>query len=488
MLEINKMYEDTIDKLKEFADQKGDEFSIKIYRRNSVSDILPSSWCTLEGAQLRHITDRELWIGDLIGNGKGGVFDMAIFHAEQPHKPIGMQIRVVKQGDAGEPNIAVALSPGWKGPARIVFPDPSKMQPVVTPATSLPQNTVAPATAAASEAKTALATSGLAGADAATQKAVERANAALAEVEKQRAALAEERAAIERERMESRHKEELRAMEARFALMEARLTQAAQPAPAQPKVDLLDKLPALIAAFAPIITPVLQRADDRHREQMAAIRESGEKQMQLVEKLMSQKNDAGDMYKKVSEAVMSLAGTSVQMMHKVAELQPGEPPVPGWVPAVESISTAIENIAKAVITKQSVSMNVQQRPQLPAARQATAQNTNDVVSIIEAKIRAMEDPKLIVELFFNSLENPAMQAALSGANGDPVELYKSRLGTWIIEKPEHTTYVQALAEALQEGAKSRGFVPEEEEEDEKPSSDTNGATAPAATTAAPAQA
>jgi hypothetical protein len=113
--------EEVLARIGQVRDASGDDFHLKIERRQSVS-AFPVLIATIEGARVEHIATPESWLPKFVG---GGMLQIKVFHATDRSKMVGM-INDTFNSAPKEPDVSVLERPDWAGPRIAVYPPPKK--------------------------------------------------------------------------------------------------------------------------------------------------------------------------------------------------------------------------------------------------------------------------------------------------------------------------------------------------------------------------
>lgn len=118
--------EESLKRINAAATEKGDSFTLKVFRRTSLASTL-NVIAAFGDAKAIHFTSPELWITELAGGGK---FNLLAYHNSDLTTPVGSYITFPV--DAQEPRDVDGQAwkkPGWVGPLDLQFPKDAPPRP-----------------------------------------------------------------------------------------------------------------------------------------------------------------------------------------------------------------------------------------------------------------------------------------------------------------------------------------------------------------------
>lgn len=505
--------EETLAKIKSASIESGDSFRVKIYRKRTMTN-LPDNIATLDGATLAHIASPEVWMGRLAG---GGTYQISVYRPEDPSLPIGGPI-VFSINSPAEPkdvDPAVLRQPGWQGPPICVFPEASDRGPqpaysvgspagipnVQTPQTNVPGGNLpgnqfhqAPAGTSANEAY--------------LRAQLDDMSRRFAEAERRSD---EQRRQVELDRIRADSDAKLREIqlqnEAAIRRLEAQAA-AATAAASAPKNG--SNLAEILAAVAPLVTQVMQQSAEDRKMQTTILTSLLSKpaidpalQAILLERNNS-KSESVEMLNAMPAMMTSMSKMAMTVADAVSELSgPPEPKEAPGVAIAREISKAVQTIgmglsaqarakqapSQPALPPGSYEARATQPPPPPPNNQPTQafagppQATNGkhpanaleqpvpqpkgprlVVDEVERMIRAKQDPKAIIHLLIDNLQNDQVQRELIAADGDFQEMFARRLvDFWPIE--ENQPYLVELFTTFQSEGEAAGIFEDESGEE-----------------------
>lgn len=482
-------------------DLRVDDFRVRVQRRRA-GNALPEQILTLDGAKAEHFSAPETWLPRIAG---GGLFMLTAFHCSNNSAPVGGPFPVQVEGPMRDPDVSVVDALDWTGPRVCVFPMPKAVRRVASDVTPLPGGHDA------SPRTTAPEPSGAGG----------FLQAQLAEVQRQKDALGEERQKLEIDRI---RRENQLALER----AERRAEEAAMRIPPPAHESSLEKM---LAGFLPLAlewfksereTRSVQQAEQARMQlemakmqsetQLAIARTQAEAQARaaeqqakaaeaqaalqaqiaakaeesnkfLLQTVLSRPQDeaAG----KTAELVSTMVGTTMNMMNTMVELgltgNRSEPEEPTTLKIVREIARAVALVTTNAAAR---SMPPAMQPafgQMPPGQEAQEEPEQGAPSsapsavaeptLYDKLIVAIRDTavpsKQIAQTILQSLGDPSLIAAYSQSNGGLADLFSKDLGSWMDVPANKDRLQNILKETVTQGVASGVFPAEVGQEIEK---------------------
>jgi hypothetical protein len=104
---------------------------------------------------------------------------------------------------------------------------------------------------------------------------------------------------------------------------------------------------------------------------------------------------------------------------------------------------------------------VRASPPVPSAREQ-----GNALARLELLIKSKEAPLTVASAFLKAIDDPAIQAAIAGANGDVGALVEQRLGEWCKADPSNAVYLEELMSQVGTLGAAAGIFGDEEESGE----------------------
>lgn len=440
-----------------------DSFIVKIYRRRGMAG-LTDHIATFGDGKLGHISNPETWIPKLAG---GGQFMMQVFEASNSNL-IGGWLQFNYSSPPIQVDPRVVRSSNWQGPPLMIFPEPEESRDVTPPPVSMPGIPGAPHL----RDPQIVPTGAPSGSFSAELREIE-ARLAMRERELQqrdqraREDLAKEEARLERERFKNEMDLKMKALEGRppagkgiaeilaalaplamtFLQSQAAARDTALKMQMDQAAQTQQMLVALLGKPAPGISPEMQAVLDMMKVQLAA-----------------KGNDSTGMAQMI-DAMGMVSKQSISMLETVAEMNLGGQPENPMLLAIKEIASGLASMGSGAAA--AAHARIQQPPQLQQGhpQQAFAghqqqRGPQHPVDRLERMLRSHLDPAIFIDQFFKALPTQELQAELEAAQGDIVQLFLKRLGTWI-QTPENQAYIKDLVPRLHAEAVRRGVIQDE---------------------------
>jgi len=398
---------ETIALLAKKAEEKGDNFWVKVFRRR-VQGQLPDSVATFGGASVQHFQHPEMWLPRLLGGGP--TFLLSGYHEENLVVPIGDFITINVPVDGNPPrasneiDTSILKSPGWTGPRTLEWPTPEdvkRAQPAQQAGYSVPSLAAASSgNSAANNVPGGGPSSGVSQ----LQWQLQQQSLQMQQLQAQLEAAHSRAEAAQREADEVRRRNELesikrdaeerqRASDAKIEKALARIEAMSQVQPAKVS-SIIDQLPALIAAVAPILEGMRKSSDDL-RAAMAtqqaqqqqqtqtmltammgrpsvdpAVEKSFDRMMQILEKSKSDATPPHEMLHNMAEAMSTMTSMTLDLAEAAANVGGGgqrgdHPALSAIKQGVKAVTSLMEGYQQSVQQKMGVPPHVQQPPQIP---------------------------------------------------------------------------------------------------------------------------
>lgn len=495
--------EETMAALQAKAAAAGDEFTIRVSRREHPSQA-PTVVATLDQATIAHFVNPERWVPQLVG---GGNILLQGYHAAEPATPIGGLLGLKINGPPRDVDPAVMNKTDWCGPTDLKFPlpqarnDDSQYMGIRSP----PAPGFGDGATGSQPAWSRQAGGGFnrpdygngAGATAINfdlQRAQHATETERRKVEEERLANERQKHRDELESMKKSHDADMRALK-----LEIMGTVQARPVGPDPAIAFLSKMMEMQAAAQ--AAAEARAAEDRREARLAQERAEA-RFAALLEKISERpkedplatiskvaeilnKNDKGHgneaqlaMMKSMAEMSNLQVGTAMDFVQAAAELQLGQQgeKEPGWVKGIDRLVKGVGAMARGSLARQPV---VVQQPQAPAVPQTFEQQAKQIPpaappvppSVIDQFEAAIRNKVAIADIAGKLLEHfqdPSIQAALAepGVDGDFEKLIQKRLGNWHNIAPENAEYLKALFVEIENRLIAAGVIDGDEPEAE----------------------
>lgn len=483
----------TLDKIAEAAAKYGDNFAMRIMRKDGRAS-LPDVWARFLGARAEHFAAFEMWLPSLCEADCGGYFDLVPLHfAVSNSTPLGAPIEVYLQGTKNLPPRRAALTePDWTGPTEMVFPKPraepatpqgiaafSALPPVAGP--FVPAPAVTPA---------------------ATPAPV----VPLPGESLEMARLRTELAAARQTEIENRHRADLAALRAEFAVAQnavaAKLDAVLNrplPAPAAPPPAPSFDVEKLITVASPVVLGLFgwlqsnsEKQEQRRRDEQAEERrrqDERDREMREERRRFEERIEAAnakvagqgvaqlDMEDRRLDMISKTTNLMIQTATAAAELQqPQGDSTPTVVLALREGARILGGLT--AMQENTIAMaNLRAKGLIPALPQQPAPNTTTPpVAPSRAPAPAPADPNTVVldpradpidniRILFNRhhdvietaayivdryVGDPRLQARVKAANEDIGALFNAEFGAWMQASKENDDYITRLAPVLME--------------------------------------
>jgi hypothetical protein len=308
------------------------------------------------------------------------------------------------------------------------------------------------------------------------------------------------------------------------------LEMSVKAAAATPKTNTAETIAAVLAAAAPIIQQMLQgqnelrlamlKQQEENARQMQAQQQAAQLQQQqmlqlmlsrpsvdpavekafdrlqsVLEKSRSESVPQGQMLHSMAEAMGVMTDVTMNLVQTAAELNLGggrdeHPALKAVKQGVKAISSLMEGYQQSVVQKNQQFAPQQQQQQLAApqhvvqyqqqAQQPVPQaaqpqqppvpqspKQSDALDLLEAAIRAKQEPAVVAKMFIDSLGDPVVQKALDEVDGEVNELVARRIGGWAMADASNVVYLKALMDEVNKQGEAAGvFEPLGDDDDD----------------------
>jgi hypothetical protein len=500
--------QETLTLLQEKAKEFSDSFRVKVFRkRNQLA--LPDLVASFEDASIDHIVSPELWLPKIAGGGP--IFQMAIYPPIGTDQ-IGGFISFMSTGDEVPVDTELVRDPSWRGPKRIIYPDPSRhagatalptLSYAVTPPPGARAPIPAPRNAQGQE-------NGHSGGGLSEAEYVLR---------RREQELEESRRKLEREEQERRHKFDMEQAEARHRMeLEALRTEiraAAQTQQAAPKTDLFATLAPLVAGFIQESRQSAQKAQDAMVQLQTKMLEMSAQRPAIdpaVKEILAalQANKQPDLSEQSHRMMMTMTESMGAMMKvtmsavdKAANYGGGDPPPNPMVQVVKegvrAVSALMDGYKAQVAARGPVPQLPAQIPQPPqptpyaqAAAAPVPQPAQPAAAVpapqppppppqprvnqldrLVMMIRNKTNPPDVADVFIQATQtSPEVQQGLAAVEGSIEEFGARIVGPWAMESPDNANYLAAVLKQIYEKGTAAGLLePAEPEEAEEAADD-----------------
>lgn len=494
MIDNIEQYQNAITALRAHAERDGDDFRVKVSRRQS-SSAPAEHLALLGGATLEQIVNAESWLSQLAGGSSHYV--LQVYHTKNPTDAIATLVPPQIGGQPRTVDPRVVSSPEWIGPKILVFPAAG----AVPAGAALP---LAPNGSASQR------TPPNGGGEGQLTDGTPMAILMAKEQEIQR----REREMIEREARNARDADR-RENEAAIKRLEAKLVEAlsaARTPVADPNAPLIQMLMQSQETSRMEIAKMQAENMRMLQAQIAAMTESSRAPNPMLEKVMelsiARSEDAAKMVAIQNDSMSKVMNTMVQTVSTMMELGLGrkeEAKEDGGLLGIvrETVGAFMASAAAQRQNAQQPTPVVQSRPaprqiaqppqpprapqaqppvvpvplhavpQPPAGATATSQPAfagfddepagPPSLDEIAEEIRNYRNPEDVAEMFLDALQfNPDAGREFAECGGDASQLFQNRLGTWLTEDARNITYTESLLTFVVSGAEARGAHMEED--------------------------
>jgi len=511
---VEMNHNEIIEALGAKAKADGDQFTLKVFRRNSFGSP-QTAVATFDNAQATHFHNPETWLPRLAGGGP--TFVLHAHHVKEPLKMVGGPILFSCPVSPESPaktaiDVTLPLQPGWNGPTEMSYPTKETGVTFDRAAYSAPPPGL-PGTASQN-----LGTSNQDGGAPKTQEAyVQWQMQQQLTAEKDR--LSEKTRALEEERRRLEIENIRRESDAKLKALENTITHA------QPKTDIAQIIAVITAAATPIVTAILQSNSETRKEMERARAEQTQQTQALLNQLLTRpmvdptvlaildkKNSEppNQMLHQVTESMGNVMQVAMDALRTAAELQGGnQPEESGTVKTLREISKMVGSLTagfQASAIQQRATQQPRpppvQRPALPqppapqVVQQATQVthfpkpngNSAEVVQTpapeIQAKpeekteekrpeveeeevgfveylkdlILAHHNPLEVAKEILDNLGDEELQVELASVDGSFNDLIVKHFGEWISEDGRNLAYLQLLMGELNRQGAQLGLL------------------------------
>ncbi len=328
-------FDEVIQTLTAVAKEKGDDWRVKVFRRAGPAAPMESV-AVIDGATTDHLANPETWLVPMCGGGPHYV--LSAYHQSDPNVLVASVIPPVINIPPRPVDPSVFGRPNWNGPRRLVF----ALNTVVPAAPPQPTQPAAPLGGfwsgppgagggnGGEPAPRTQPTLPLPAPGASLPEA-----ALLAQIAADRQALADQRHKMEVEAARREAQEQVKRLEQKLADLGEKMARPAAP----PAPTLMEQLPTLIAALAPILQNMEQRrAEDRRlAQEIEARREEREERRReeqarerqaMMDRISAQTAESAKASAANTEALGMMARTMVQTIASTQELLAQAAPPP----------------------------------------------------------------------------------------------------------------------------------------------------------------
>lgn len=391
---IQYSHEETLRLLTEKAKTGGDRFMVKVSRKRGVAGLLEHH-ATLIDATVEQLANPETWLPTLCG---GGEYGLRVSHMDDVANALGGVLLYKFQGAPFDlPRTSLVGKANWTGPGGIVFPSAES-----SPAASSLGGTVTMAGGSGLPPTPYMPASGVPAPPVFAydervereRERLQRESRELAE-SKQKAErqLAEREFEIREKEREAKLKDELTAKQRD---LEAKINaQQAQQANAPKLTEIVS---VISAAFAPVVTAMLESSKAARVEQLRIQEEAARRQAEMQQRMMEMQQQStqllvtlmkdkgpdptittmmemmransqggAEMMTRIVDAMGTVSKTSVGMIEAIADLRLGGEPENPILGAVRETVKALATLSKGAETgaRKQVAAG-QKQPQLPS--------------------------------------------------------------------------------------------------------------------------
>ena len=445
----------------------GDDWRVKVFRRASMV-ALNETLAIFDNATAEQILSPEPWLSRFAGgSGRGGFYSLRVVHSKDrtADRPTAIfQIPSIP-GDPLAPNPKIVREPGWNGPPTLTYPDeipaPSKKNGAVPWSGSPDSPTRVPRHPA--------------------DDAGGGTGPLLAELQREREKLAEERHRMEMDSVRREAEADRKRMDQRIADLAAKLDRPQVIEPRQDPMETISKVIAAVgAAFAPVIPMFVEsrkaaaEAEAKRMERESIREEKREaRESALMEKIATQSSESAKVIGVFTESLSTVARSMVQTVAMVGELRGGEPQDDGIMGVLKAgISAWAEAQARAPAPppQQALPQHpVAPRPPPPAPVPTAAEpaadapgteevevSPSEMVDMLADSIRSRTDEKELAPDIVEAFGEPEFISALK-AEGGILPAIKARLGEEWAQDAANVAYIQRLFTIVDQIAVQKGM-------------------------------
>lgn len=522
--------EETINLLREKAAATTDNFRIKLWRFDHLSN-QALQIATFADASVSHVTNPEMWVPQFAG---GGRLAFNVYHATDINAPLGGYVKFQVEGEPRPLDLSAPFTAGWAGPKVLEYPKRPQAQAYNTVASPLNPAGTSPLTNVPGGGGGAPLFTLQQSNDPVVAKAVTDLQMKVEALNASRAALEEERHRLELQGIRQEQDMRLRELEAKTAQQIATLSQA------RPVEHASSSFKEIAAIFAPILQTVLQaQADTRNvmlkidSERSARDSERAQRSETLMLEMMKrpaidptvlailEKSREGsqpqaEMVAQMASAMGNVAEVTMHVVGQAAEMAnggqehwgltaareiakgmgalvtgmkpgvkapgarpPGPPALPAQAQGFAGMpgTTPTGNGAVAAQNFQPPAPGVAGQGPQAHVQQPQPPGPSSIEQLIGA-IRAYVPPHAVADAVMQSLHDPVFVAELDAADGSMPALATKYLGSdWLSLDPRNTPYAQALFAEIDARAKAAGLdQPDDgDDEDDEDESDQDSA-------------
>lgn len=503
--------------------EEGDSFRVRVLRKAQPASP-PTHVAVLEEATLEHIATPELWLPKLAGGGP--IYQIEVFSPNDPALKIGAALQYRCENEKPrDADPRVLQDSHWKGPKKIIWPDPDDVRKVAEQIPSFPGGGIGTGAANPdSEARYP----GNVSHPPPTNDAQYYANRARMDAEERQRQMdrreQEAQHALQMREQQQRHELELERLRTEMKGMFAQQAQA-------PKMDL----PQLITAIGVVVSPILVKVFEGQKSTEALMQEMIKASLApkpsidpAVKEIISELKGAfaaqtpaatqgSQMLMAATESMSHMMKITMNAMSAAAEASggrdaPPNPMVQVIKEGVKAVGSLMDGYKASVLQKAAPGALAPvgyQQPQLPApafqqaatgpvqpgqpaptvpvpvspptpvAPQRAEPNgktwSGDSVFHLENMIKN-RDQNLpgVAKFFIDSLETPEMGKALAEVDGSIGELVAKRLGPWAMSDEANAGYLSALMKEVNKQGEAAGIFEAEDDDEEEEDAEAEG--------------
>lgn len=466
--QVTKTYDEAMDAIRQMAQAAGDDFRVKVLKRNGPSPSAPTEMiATYAAARVEHFAMPEAWLTQLAG---GGSYVLVALHESEPNTPAGVLVLTPITGPAKQVDAGAVLRPGWTGPGTQLFP---AVPPSHTSSAAPSVRTLFGQPDAAGAVEDA-------GARASVPAALAASGPSLDRIMEARFSMMDAQRRSDAEQITKMLDAQAKATDRQIAALTDVVKTVAQRPTAEPK-SIVDQIVPLVAALAPVITPLISANKEAAAEarklaaEENARREAREAEARKMERdMLMQMNErasnaSNDMMKVIAPMVDAVSQMGRTVLQQVATMQEMTAP-----PAQEEglgglVREGARALAEVMATKRAeieagmhtpqraLPQNTQPQVQPPATpapsgeiteEQFKALPAEEVIGEIVAALKAKHTASEVADGYMMALGNAGFAHAVEAAGG-PLKLFGPHLAS-VLTQPGMADYVRSVVGEIQQ--------------------------------------